>query len=138
MNATAKCYRTGQPLNGIYFFVLNKGYNSGKPGVNPWVNCYVIYCKTEEDRNRLYYLCYALWITGKFKQLLVGSVIEFLRIHDFKKVLDIAECKTHACADQLTACIEHLIASDKKIASLNYTLLMHQRFQYELLRALLT
>lgn len=137
MNATAKCYRPGQILDGINFFVLNKGYNSGKPGYTPWVNSYVITCKSEEERNKLYYLCYALWITGCFRPLLTGSVIEFIRKHDFIHCVEKAECKTSSCTKQLTDCLDHLMSTDNKIARMHETIVTHQRIQYTTLRCLL-
>ncbi len=67
-----------------HFFVLSKGLNSGKPLKTPCPNCFVITTKTEEDAAFLYWLCWGLWQSKKFHHLLTGSVIPFIRLHEFK------------------------------------------------------
>jgi hypothetical protein len=75
--------------NAVYranqIFILNKGMNSGKPHKEPFTNSFVILFQNEEDTETVYWLAYSLW-KGRFShQSLVGSVIPFLRIDDFKK-----------------------------------------------------
>ena len=65
-----------------HFFILSKGYNAGKPLAKPCPNCFVILANSEEDKNKLFWICYSLWKTGKYIPLLVGSVIPFLHIKD--------------------------------------------------------
>ena len=74
--------------NAVYranqIFILNKGMNSGKPQKEPFTNSFVILFQDEQDAETVYWLAYSLW-KGKFwHQSLVGSVIPFLRIDDFK------------------------------------------------------
>ena len=64
---------------GFYFFVLNKGLNSGKPLLEPCTNCFVIECNSEEQKESLYWICFALWQSHKFRQHLIGSVILYIR-----------------------------------------------------------
>ena len=68
-------------------FALCKGLNSGKPLENPCPNCFAILCRTQEEFDFYKSIIYGLWFTKGFHPLLVGSVIEFIRIGDFKKLV---------------------------------------------------
>jgi hypothetical protein len=74
-----KTHRPGIEYSGVHFFVLNKGLNSGKPLDEPCPNCYVCECTTEEDKEALYWICFALWQSYRFRQHLIGSVILYIR-----------------------------------------------------------
>lgn len=67
---------------GHHFFVLSKGYHAGKPLAKPCPNCFVIVTNSEEDKNKLFWICYGLWKAGNYIPLLVGSVIPFVHIKD--------------------------------------------------------
>lgn len=75
--------------NAIYkanqIFILNKGMNSGKPQKEPFTNSFVILFQDEQDAETVYWLAYSLWKARFWHQSLVGSIIPFLRIDDFKK-----------------------------------------------------
>jgi hypothetical protein len=75
--------------NAVYranqIFILNKGMNSGKPQKEPFTNSFVILFQDENDAETAYWLAYSLWKARFWRQSLVGSVIPFLRINDFKK-----------------------------------------------------
>ena len=68
-----------------HLFLLNKGMNSGKPQKEPFTNSFVIIFQNEEDCESLFFIAYSLWQTKFWHQYLVGSVISFLRLPDFKK-----------------------------------------------------
>lgn len=68
-------------------YALCKGSNSGKPLEKPCPNCFAILCKDEQQREFYKSLLCGLWISKAFHQILVGSVIEFIRINDFKKLV---------------------------------------------------
>ena len=74
-------------ISSTQFCVLSKGLNSGKPLKTPCPNCFVITTKNEEEKEFLYWLCWGLWQSKKFHQLLTGSVIPFIRLHEFKPFL---------------------------------------------------
>ena len=59
--------------------------NSGKPQKEPFTNSFVIIFQNEEDCESLFFIAYSLWQTKFWHQHLVGSVIPFLRLNDFKK-----------------------------------------------------
>ncbi|WPR73078.1 hypothetical protein SLW70_08155 [Flavobacterium sp. NG2] len=83
-NFIIKTHQKGTVYIGSQIFILNKGLNSGKPQKEPFTNSYVILFQNEEDIETIYWLAYSLWKSSFWKPLLVGSVIPFLRIHDFK------------------------------------------------------
>lgn len=87
-NLMIKSHKPNQMYLGNYIFILNKGLNSGKPMYEPCPNCFVLIFPTAEEKESYYWLSYSLW-KAKFWHLhLVGSVIPFLRICDFKKEFD--------------------------------------------------
>ncbi len=59
--------------------------NSGKPQKEPFTNSFVVIFEKEEDCENIYFVAYSLWQTKFWHQYLVGSVIPFLRLPDFKK-----------------------------------------------------
>jgi len=77
------------PKNAVYkgnqIFILNKGMNSGKPQKEPFTNSIVILFQNNEDAETVYWLAYSLWKAKFWHKSLLGSVIPFLRIADFKK-----------------------------------------------------
>jgi hypothetical protein len=85
LNFIIKTHRKGTFYKGNQIFILNKGLNSGKPQKEPFTNSFVIQFSNQEDAETVYWLAYSLWKTKFWHQSLCGSVIPFLRIHDFKK-----------------------------------------------------
>lgn len=67
-----------------HFFILNKGNNSGKPMEKPCPNCFVCLCKTDEEKQQLYWLFYGLWQGRFFNPFITGSVIPYIRLTDLK------------------------------------------------------
>ena len=82
------CYSAGQQLPGIHFFILSKGLNAGKPLDAACPNCFVFSCKSEEDRDKYFWICYGLWQSNHFRVHLVGSVIPFLRKSELVMLVD--------------------------------------------------
>ncbi|MFZ5551575.1 MAG: DUF6943 family protein [Bacteroidota bacterium] len=78
-----KSHQLGYKYNQPHFFILNKGRNAGKPAPLCFSNCFVYLAQTDEERWHYYNLCHALWQGKYFHPLLVGSVIEFIRIEEF-------------------------------------------------------
>lgn len=82
--------KTNNPKNNIkqpHFYILNKGLNSGKPLTSACPNCFIIIVDTYELKEDLYWLCYGLWQAKAYYMYLRGSVIPFIIISEFKKVL---------------------------------------------------
>lgn len=77
----------------IRFYVLNKGLNSGKPLIEPCPNCFVCICISEEEKENLYWIFFALWQSHKFRNELIGSVIPFIRKNETIKLVKAAAIK---------------------------------------------
>ena len=85
MNFIVKTHKKDTIYDKPHFFVLNKGMNSGKPQNEPFTNSFVIIFDSETDCDNVFWIAYSLWKSKFWYQHLVGSVISFLRLNDFKK-----------------------------------------------------
>ena len=83
-NLTIKYHKSGTTYAKPHFFILNKGMNSGKPQKYPYQNCFVIIFESQNEFDNLYFTAYSLWKTNFWHPFLVGSVVPFLRVTDFK------------------------------------------------------
>jgi hypothetical protein len=84
---TIKTHTLGMTYKKPHIFALNRGYNTGKPLSEECPNCFVILCDTENDTRRMRFLLEALWRTQVFRYQLIGSVIPYLRVHEFSKTI---------------------------------------------------
>jgi hypothetical protein len=84
-NFIIKTHQKDTTYKGNQIFILNKGMNSGKPRKEPFTNSFVIQFSNQEDAETVYWLAYSLWKAKFWHQHLVGSVIPFLRLKDFKE-----------------------------------------------------
>jgi len=98
-----KTYRQGMKIQKHSFFILNKGLNSGKPMNEPCPNCFVCTCPTENEKQKMYWLLFALWQSKEIEYQLIGSVIPFIRIRDLEKII-----KQKAQEHILSAIQEHI------------------------------
>ena len=85
MNFIIKTHAKDTQYNKPCLFLLNKGLNSGKPQKEPFTNSFVIIFENQEDVDNIFFISYSLWKTKFWHQFLIGSVIPFLRLHEFKK-----------------------------------------------------
>lgn len=77
-------YNPKNQKSDFEFYALSKGLNSGKPLESPCPNCFVISCRNAEELDVYRSLLFGLWKTKAFHQFLIGSVIPYIRIGDFK------------------------------------------------------
>ena len=70
-----------------HFWVLCKGMNSGKPLSMPCPNSFRVETETEEMKESLYWVSFSLWRAKAFHPYLIGSVIPFIRIGDYKNLV---------------------------------------------------
>jgi hypothetical protein len=84
-NFIIKTHQKDTCYNKPHLFILNKGMNSGKPQKEPFTNSFVIIFEKEEDCDSIFFVAYSLWQTKFWHPFLIGSVIPFLRLPDFKK-----------------------------------------------------
>jgi hypothetical protein len=87
LNFEMKTYSENQEYAHPRFFILNKGWNSGKPLDEPCTNCFVCICETEECKHTLYWITFTLWQAKHYHLVLRGSVIPFLPIYEAKKLM---------------------------------------------------
>lgn len=84
-NITIITHKTGRAYLGPHLFILCKGRNSGKPLREACANCFVVQFPDWSDFDAYYYLAYSLWKAKFWHYYLVGSVILFIRLFEFKK-----------------------------------------------------
>ncbi len=94
-------------------FVLCKGLNSGKPLEKPCPNCFAVICENENDFDFYKCLLYGLWFSKAFHRILTGSVIDFIRIGDFKNLLFEAARQIEPKKEAFTADVEKANAFEK-------------------------
>ena len=82
-----KNHRSGTSYKNPHFFILNKGLNTGKPLNEPCANCFVITFRDETDCENMFCIVRSLWQVQFWRQFLIGSVILYMRIKDFDKML---------------------------------------------------
>jgi hypothetical protein len=106
-NFIIKTHQKGTIYSKPHLFLLNKGMNSGKPQKEPFTNSFVVIFDLEQDCENLYFVAYSLWQTKFWHQFLVGSVIPFLRLNDFKKEFFI---RSKMMMEEHEAHIKHIAA----------------------------
>jgi len=82
-------YREEKAYQGSYFFILNKGNNSGKPLLTPCPNCFVCLCENDQDKEELYWLLFGMWQGKAIHPHLIGSVIPFIRLRELSDLIKI-------------------------------------------------
>jgi len=108
MNYNITTYRAGAQLPDLCFFILNKGMNSGRPSRTPNANCFVWSFQSPEEMEFNFWLCWGLWQTKSFHCNIGGSVIPFIRKHDFITIVDLARMKVSGNSEKAIAAIEKL------------------------------
>lgn len=113
-----KTHRPGTIYQGNYFFIQSKGFHSGKPLKEPYPNCFVCLCESQSCLDEMYWLLYILWQGRKFHDVLVGSVIPFIRTKDLQEIIELALDKFDGCPRQFYQTVEALKSLQKQ--ELNY------------------
>lgn len=106
-NFIIKTHQKGTIYTNPHLFILNKGMNSGKPQKEPFTNSFVVIFDLEQDCENHFFIAYSLWKTNFWHQHLVGSVISFLRLYDFKKEFYI---KSKMMMEEHEAHLKHVAA----------------------------
>lgn len=87
---TIKTHKLNTTYNTPYFFILNKGLNSGRPMKDSCPNCFVVQTDSVEDRDKLFYLVQAFQIGKAFMPMIKGSVVPFITVGDTKSIINTA------------------------------------------------
>lgn len=64
------------------FYIQNKGNNAGQPLKKPKRNCWIV----TTDIPMAYEICSVLWISNIYDADIIGSVIPFIRVHDYLRI----------------------------------------------------
>jgi hypothetical protein len=84
---TVKSAAAKSEIEKPHFWILCKGMNSGKPLSLSCPNSFRVEAETEEVKELLYWVSFALWRSKAFHQHLIGSVIPFIRIRDYQNLV---------------------------------------------------
>jgi hypothetical protein len=103
-----KTHKQNEIISSAHFFLLSKGYNAGKPIGAECPNCFSITFTNESDKNIIFWICYALWKSGRYLPLLVGSVIPFLHIRDIRIEIEQALRQTTLRTDDFDRSVRQL------------------------------
>lgn len=83
-----KTWSDQAPVRAHEFYMLAKGFNAGRPMDKPCPNCFVVPCKTEEQREHLFGLSLALFQAGGFRYYLCGTAVQFIHIRHAEGLLN--------------------------------------------------
>jgi hypothetical protein len=106
-------YRQEKAYQGSYFFILNKGNNSGKPLLTPCPNCFVCLCENDQDKEELYWLLFGLWQGKAIYPHLIGSVIPFIRLKELTNLINTGIEKLLSNPDKVKRNISKMIQIEK-------------------------
>jgi len=88
MPLTIRCFhQTQQFFPDAQFFILSKGNNAGKPGLEPWTNSFIATAPNAEMRDFYFWLTYGLFKAQSFKVFHRGSVIPFINLQETRDVI---------------------------------------------------
>jgi len=93
LKSKIKTHKVGATYNQPHFFILNKGYNCGKPCAQYWANCFVFLADDQDDMEYHYHIFMGLWELQFFRPVLIGSVVDYIRLGD---LIDVAEETLHS------------------------------------------
>lgn len=105
MHITVKQF-SGQPLPPFSFPVLCKGQNSGKPLDTTCPNCFIVTCANDQEMQLFKQVSWALWTSKRFEFWLRGSVIPFITISDYSRLLLATAVKAAANPNKCAAAIK--------------------------------
>ena len=131
-------YRKEKAYQGAYFFILNKGNNSGKPLLTPCPNCFVCQCTNEEEKQELYWLMYGMWQGKAIYPHLIGSVIPFIRLKELTNLIHTGIEKFLSNPDKVKRNISKIVQMEKHQMNiqkqLNLIKQMKQALIFEMLK----
>jgi hypothetical protein len=106
-------YREEKAYQGSYFFILNKGKNSGKPLLTPCPNCFVCLCENDQDKEELYWLLFGMWQGKAIHPHLIGSVIPFIRLKELTNLIHTGIEKLLSNPDKVKRNISKIVQMEK-------------------------
>src|SRR6187397_1437661 len=74
-------------VSDAQFFILSKGDNAGKPGLQPWTNSFVATASNAEMKEFYFWLTFGLFKAQSFKVFHRGSVIPFINLQETRDLI---------------------------------------------------
>ena len=74
-------------ISDAQFFILSKGDNAGKPGLEPWTNSFVATAANAEMKDFYFWLTFGLFKAQSFKVFHRGSVIPFINLQETRDLI---------------------------------------------------
>lgn len=119
-----KTYSSKSDFTGHYFFILNKGMNSGKPLSSACPNCFVFSVSSAADKDFFYWLCFGLWQSKSFHPFLRGSVIPFIVLDELKQCISEGAAKANENLSEFNKSLQLLKAIEQKEKQFQQNLLL--------------
>jgi hypothetical protein len=132
-----KTYSKNVKLTEDCFFILSKGNNAGKPLIKPCPNCFVFLSCDKEEKDFFFWLTYGLWQGNYFKQVLCGSVIPFIRIHELKTIIFDASVKAQSKSETFSKTVNYLKNLDEQQKNIQKQMHLIQQVKASLMYTIL-
>jgi hypothetical protein len=137
MQLKIKTLKTSETYGKYHFFLLSKGYNTGKPLLKSCPNCYVVTCESEPEKQQLFWICFSLWKSGAYLPFLVGSVIPFIHVNDLRKLIESVATVVSQRLDDFSKAVDQLQTFHKLERQLELQLKLINRLKVDLCRRLI-
>lgn len=129
-----RCYHGSVNQNSFTFFILSKGENSGKPGLQPWVNSFAVHCHSQQQFEFYFWLTYGLYKANHFKPMQKGTAVQYVNIKDVYVVLGQAAPAIEEHWHKYKKILEALELLEKSKTTLGQQLVSTQNMQEYLIR----
>nr|WP_317631395.1 hypothetical protein [uncultured Flavobacterium sp.] len=126
-------YNPKKPINKNSFYIQSHGYNAGRPLRNPIPNSWEV----TTNITYAYEICYILFHSQELKVNIIGSVIPYLRLSDYKKLLLPLLQKNNSNQDLIIEKYKALQAIEKMQETIKQKQLLFSKMQVSLCRAVL-
>lgn len=70
-------------MKNAAFYIQAKGYHAGRPLKTPIANCWAVYSHIPH----LYEIAVSIYDSGQLKQFIMGTVIPFMRLEDYRRII---------------------------------------------------
>jgi hypothetical protein len=138
MRNNLSTYNPSKQPASFEFYIQNKGYNSGRPKLQPLTNCFVASFNSHEECEEYYWLCYALWQSDMFKPYLKGSVIEFITIDNLAEIIEVHSGLIQLKRARFITALEQVVQIETKKAKIEHSLTALLNLKRQLLRQILS
>ena len=90
------------------FFIQSKSANAGRPLREPKANCWIV----ETNIPLAYEICTVLWVSKILDVHIIGSVVPFMRMHDYLKTALPFFATSAEFEEPVTKCLQQINSYD--------------------------